>query len=124
MEKRSTGWKLLAASLLFTGVILTLQFTLHAGLPNWWAWFMVFPGIMAWALAHQVYQQEGYTPRVGGTFALGLPVVMVGLIFVLNLDWGRVWPLFIIMAGLMALLSPYRLFKDQEHQSPQYGRVK
>ncbi|GGJ43095.1 hypothetical protein [Deinococcus roseus] len=124
MEKSSEGWKLLTVGLIVTGVILTLVFTLQVGLPNWWAWFIVFPGIMGWSLAYQWYQKEGYTPRVGGTFALGLPVVLTGLIFVLNLDWGRVWPLYILMAGAMALLSPYTLLKGQASKTQQFKAVK
>ena len=35
----------------------------------------------------------------------GLFILAVALIFLLDLDWGDVWPIFIILAGLAALVT-------------------
>jgi hypothetical protein len=42
---------------------------------------------------------------VRGTLTGGLMLLLVTIIFLFNLDWGKVWPLFLIIIGLGALLT-------------------
>lgn len=39
-----------------------------------------------------------------GPFTGGLVLLTIGLIFLLDLEWGRVWPVFLILGGIGALL--------------------
>ncbi|GEM46483.1 hypothetical protein [Deinococcus cellulosilyticus] len=117
-RKQQEAWKLIGI-----GVLFFLIFGLGLRFDHWWALFILIPGAYQWFRAYEEYKSVGYTPGVGAKVAQGLPLVLVGSIFIFDLDWGRVWPLFIIMAGVIALLNPYKLKKDQEMQDVKYEKV-
>ncbi len=73
---------------------------------NWWAVFILIPALYNLNRAWQSYRQNGRL-TAGGRSALvgGLLILTVALIFLLNLDWGVVWPVFIIIIGLGLLLQ-------------------
>lgn len=118
MKKQREAWTVIAV-----GVILLLVFGLGLEFDHWWALFILVPGLYQALQAYQEYQRTGFSPVVGAKVASSLPLLLVGSIFVLDLDWGRVWPLFIIMGGVIALLNPYKLKKDEDFSEHKYERV-
>jgi hypothetical protein len=73
---------------------------------NWWAVFILIPALFSLNQAWQSYRSNGRLTS-GGRSSLvgGLLILTVALIFLLNLDWGVVWPVFIIIIGLGILLQ-------------------
>jgi hypothetical protein len=73
---------------------------------NWWAVFILIPALYNLNRAWQSYRRHGRLTS-GGRSSLvgGLLILTVALIFLFNLDWGIVWPVFIIIIGLGILLQ-------------------
>lgn len=105
-ERAGPGW-LPGAILIVVGLIFLARnfagFTLH----NWWALFILIPAIGSLASAWRLYQTAGrrMTAAVRGPLIGGLILLLVTAIFLFNLDWGKVWPAFIIVVGIGVLLS-------------------
>ncbi len=78
------------------------DFELH----NWWALFILIPAFGSLGKFMSDYRRAG---RIGGdargALISGLILLFVAAIFLFGLNWGTVWPVFIIIAGLGALLS-------------------
>jgi hypothetical protein len=72
---------------------------------NWWALFILLGTAGAWGSAWRIYQNNGHRVNgaVTGAFIGGLFPLAVALIFLLDMDWGRIWPVFLIIAGIAAL---------------------
>lgn len=72
----------------------------------WWSLFIIVPGLALLASGIRDYMRAGYLSNqarsqiMGGTMA-----TLVGAIFLLDLDWGKVWPLFLIVPGVFMLLG-------------------
>lgn len=93
-------------------ILLGVIFLLHnAGVlalaGNWWAVFILIPAVTTLATAWMQYQAGGrrLTPAVGGALVASAVLATVAVIFLLNLAWGTVWPVFLVIAGLAALLQ-------------------
>lgn len=73
---------------------------------NWWAVFILIPALFSLNRAWQSYRNH-HRLTAGGRSSLigGLLILTVALIFLLNLDWGVVWPVFIIIIGIGILLQ-------------------
>ncbi|HEX7369497.1 MAG TPA: hypothetical protein VF284_04345 [Rhodanobacteraceae bacterium] len=75
---------------------------------NWWALFILFAAFAPLTRAWEVYRARG---RMDSEVAYCLlsagAVVLVACMFLLNLDWGVWWPLFVILGGLYTLV-PHR----------------
>jgi hypothetical protein len=91
------------------GVIFLLQNIGLFYIGNWWALFILLGTAGAWGSAWHVYQNNGHlvTPGVTGSFMNGLFPLAVALIFLLDLNWGTVWPVFLIIAGLSVLARSF-----------------
>jgi len=84
-------------------VFLVMQFT-NIRLNNWWALFILIPVFAAWGRAFSIFRESGeITEEAIQAITGSLFPLFVALIFLFNMDWGRVWPVFIILAGLNAL---------------------
>ena len=98
-----------AVVLIGLGVIFLLQnFGLfHIG--NWWALFILLGTAGAWGSAWRIYQNNGrrVTPAVTGAFIGGLFPLAVALIFLFNMNWGTIWPIFLIIAGVAVLTRSF-----------------
>lgn len=88
------------------GVVFLLSNWTEFRLDNWWALFILIPVVAAWGNAYRAYQaaggwsQEARNSIVGSLFPL-----FIAVIFLFNLDWGRIWPGFLILAGIAALVG-------------------
>jgi hypothetical protein len=102
---RNNGW---VAGLIIIGVGLVFLVSNLTGfvLNNWWALFILIPGIVSFVNAWNSYREDGrWSKRARGGLIGGLIITLVAVIFLFNLDWGRVWPLFLILGGLAVLLG-------------------
>jgi|SRR5450432_1939068 hypothetical protein len=91
------------------GVIFLLQeFGLNIPfLNNWWALFILVPGLALLWRAYTGYQAAGRsTSEVNGQAFGGAVLVILASIFLFNLDIGKFWPLFLIVPGIFLLLNP------------------
>jgi len=87
------------------GVIFLLQNIGWFYIGNWWALFILLGTAGAWGSAWHIYQKNGQriTQAVIGNFIGGLFPLAIALIFLFNLDWSVIWPVFLIIAGLGVL---------------------
>jgi hypothetical protein len=72
---------------------------------NWWAIFIMVPGINFLISAYQRYQQDReFSDPVRRAGFRGILLVLVALTFFLNIDWGIMFSIFLIGGGLYLLL--------------------
>jgi hypothetical protein len=97
--------------ILLAGLFLLLQ-NFGMRLPvlhNWWALFILIPTVAVLSNAYRSYRAAGgqITYYVRNQIVGGLLILAVGLIFLLGLDWGRLWPVFLIVIGLGVMLNTF-----------------
>jgi hypothetical protein len=75
---------------------------------NWWALFLLLPGLGTLSAALGAYRRHGnlwdievLVPFLASLFFLGLT-----LAFLFDIAYGWLWPLFLIAAGLLILAAP------------------
>ena len=92
--------------LLLVGLILLLQ---NMGLvvpKNWWALFFLLPAIWFFIGAYDSYQDYGRLTRgTAAAFAIGILILVMTGILLLGIDFGLLWPIFLIVGGLILLGS-------------------
>ncbi len=73
---------------------------------NWWALFILIPALGSLVRVWQIYQTEGQlTAAARGPLIGGLVMLLITAIFLFNLNWGAMWPVFLIIAGISVLLA-------------------
>ena len=87
---------------------LLLNFT-DFRLDNWWALFILIPAFGSLGKARDEYRAAGHMNKaargaLGGALITGL----VAAAFLFNLDWGLIWPLFLIIVAVGALLGTWQ----------------
>ena len=81
-------------------------FHLNLGGWNWWALFILIPTAKLWGAAWASYRATGeWSVKAREQVVGGLFPMMVAVTFLLDLDWGVVWPQFVIVAGVLALVK-------------------
>jgi hypothetical protein len=105
---RSGAW-IPAVVLIGLGIIFLLQNFGLMRFGNWWAFFILLGTAGAWGSAWRIYQNNGQriTPAVTGAFIGGLFPLFVALVFLFNLNWGAIWPVFLILAGIAVLARSF-----------------
>lgn len=104
-DQRNNGW---VAGLIIIGLGLVFLVSNLTGfvLNNWWALFILIPGIMSFVNGWNSYREDGrWSKRARGGLIGGLIISLVAVIFLFNLDWSKVWPLFLILGGLAVLFG-------------------
>ncbi len=101
-KTRVTG----AVVLIGLGVLFLLaQFDVLDLSGNWWAIFIAFPAIAMLYNAYTGYTRAGtITDEVRKNVAGGAMVATVAIIAFTG-EWGRLWPLFLIVPGVLWLLG-------------------
>lgn len=95
-------------ALILLGGVFLLQNLGLAVLPaNWWALFILIPVVTTAATAWSLYRAAGghWTPAARGAAAGSAILAFVSAMFLFALDWGLLWPVFLILAGLAALAN-------------------
>lgn len=108
-EQRSAApWVAGLVLILLGGFFLLQNFGLLR-LNNWWALFILIPAIGSFATAWSIYQRSGWrlTSAVRGPLIGGLILSMVTAAFLFELDWGLIWPVFLILIGIGALVTAF-----------------
>ncbi len=90
--------------LIALGAIFLADEYLGFELRNWWALFILIPGLFTFERAY-AYYRAGNTTLATGPFIGGLVLVSLSAIFLLDLPIGRLWPIFLIIAGIGLLFS-------------------
>jgi hypothetical protein len=105
-HRRDRSWLVGLVLIAVGGVLLAQQF-IGLRLVNWWALFLLIPAFGAFESAVRRYRERGtaFSGSVTGSFITGLSLLAVTAIFLFGLDWGTIWPIFIILAGIGALLG-------------------
>ena len=104
-RRKNTAW-IGGAVLIVIGVVFLLQNISGIDLGNWWALFILIPALGSLATAWRIYQTHGrLTSAARGPLVGGFILLLVAAIFLFNLDWGKVWPLFLIIAGVGVLAT-------------------
>ena len=95
------GVVLIAIGVVFLFANLT-NFYLH----NWWALFILIPALKNFGAAWGSYQRHGrLTKSARGSVTGGLILSLIASAFLFDLDWGLIWPVFLIIGGISALFS-------------------
>ncbi|NLG97126.1 MAG: hypothetical protein GX491_07175 [Chloroflexi bacterium] len=99
------GW-IGGAILILIGVIFLARNLTGFSLENWWALFILIPAVGAFSRAYSIYQEHGrLTAEARGSMIGGFAMTMVAVIFLFNLNFGTLWPLFLILGGVTLLIN-------------------
>lgn len=72
---------------------------------NWWAIFIAIPAVAMLYNAYTAYNRDGrITAEVRKNLSGGVIVATVAFIAATN-QWGKLWPLFLIVPGVLLLLG-------------------
>ncbi len=100
-----TDW-LPGVILITVGVLFLFTNLTGFHLNNWWALFILIPAVKNFGSAWSSYQRHGrLTHSARGSLTGGLILSLVASAFLFSLDWGLVWPFFLIIGGISALFS-------------------
>ena len=102
------GW-IAGLILIVIGALYLLQdFGILPEFTNWWALFMLLPAVGTLSAALGGYRRNGghWTPEVTAPFLAGLLFLDITAVFLFNLNYDWLWPLFLIAAGLFLLAAP------------------
>lgn len=73
---------------------------------NWWAFFILVPGVVKVGKAFQHSRDNGrFADCSRAELTWGLILILVAFTFLFNWSWGLIWPVFLIIFGMGALLS-------------------
>lgn len=85
---------------------------------NWWALFILIPALWSFWRAWTLYGADhGVTRRVAGAVYGGLFPLLIAVIFLVNLDWGTLWPVFLIVLGIGGVFGLRAEDKDKDASS-------
>jgi hypothetical protein len=89
------------------GVVLLLSTSGTLKLGHWWALLILIPAVGSFVEAFLRFQHAGnrFTRQAAAGLSGGLFLAAVAVMFLLGLDWGRYWGIFIVLAGLSTILS-------------------
>lgn len=105
-RRRSRDGNWFGVLLIGIGAFLLLRNFLDWDFDNWWALFILWPAAAAFNQARRSYARHGrLTHAARGNVIGGMLMTTVALIFLLSLSWGTVWPVFLIIFGVGALIE-------------------
>lgn len=95
------------AVLIGLGIVFLMQnFGIYT-LENWWALFILIPAFSALGAAWTVYRNSGsqFTPAMIGSLVTGVILLLLSLSFLVGMNFGLIWPVFLILGGLSILFT-------------------
>lgn len=105
-----------ALTLIFVGVLFLLRNYAGWQIDNWWALFFLLPAAGSLWGAYWLWRTTGLGYAVAGPLITGLVLLTVAAIFLLDLEWAKIWPVFLVLGGLGALLPS--LFREKRKEWP------
>lgn len=106
--QRKAGGNLIPGIVLIViGGIFLLSNLTGLSINNWWALFILIPAFSNFQNAWRSYQRHGrLSHSARGSITGGLILTLVAATFLFDfLTWALVWPLFLVILGLSALLG-------------------
>lgn len=106
-SSKNSGW---VAGVILIAIGLVFLATNLGGfaLNNWWALFILIPAAFTFGNAFNDYKENGRLTKKGrGDLTGGLIMSLIGCTFLFSWDWGKIWPLFLIIGGISALLGSW-----------------
>jgi hypothetical protein len=117
-NNRTNRW-LGGAILIVIGLWFLVQNIAGVSWGNWWALFILLPAGWSFWRAWTLYQQDHQiTHCVANAVYGGLFAFAVAVIFLFNLNFGKLWPVFLIIAGVGAFFG---LRADNEEKTSSSG---
>ena len=107
---RLGGWAV-GAVVIIIGIVFLARnagwFGNNWGFHNWWALFILIPTFGSFGGAWRSYRANGgrLSGEVARAFMVGLLLLAVTIIFLLELDWGKVSPVLLVIVGIGLLLG-------------------
>ena len=100
-------WWIGGAVLVVLGAVFLLRNMTNFEFDNWWALFILIPAVAAFANAWRLYQRNDrrVTRQVLNTLMGGMAPLIIAVIFLFQLDWSKIWPVFLILAGVGMLVG-------------------
>ena len=93
-------------ALIVIGLIFLFANITDVRFDNWWAFFILIPAFSNLGQAVRNYQRNGRLTHSGrSALTGGLIISLVASVFLFNLDWGFIWPFFLIIGGMSALIG-------------------
>ncbi len=104
-----------AVALIVIGAIFLLRNYAGLEIGNWWALFFLIPAAGSFASAWSSWRSGMHPAAVTGQLVGGLILLTLAAIFLLELQWSKIWPVFLILFGIGALLPS--LLGRREHSA-------
>lgn len=94
--------------LITVGLIMLVTTMTDYTLNNWWALFILIPAFGSLGHAVSVYRTQGRLGSEGrGSIMGALVMFFVAAAFLFNMNWGTIWPYFLIVPGIGLLISAF-----------------
>jgi len=94
--------------LIIIGVLMLLSNFTGLNMGNWWALFILIPVFGSFGSAWRLYQVHGtMPPEVRGPLLGGVFLLFVFIMFFFGFNWTLFWPVFLILAGIGALVGVF-----------------
>ena len=95
--------------LILIGIVFIIRNVTGLLFNNWWALFILIPALGSLVTSYQMYERNDrrFTAASRGPLVGGVVLLAVTAVFLFNLDWGVVWPFFVILVGLGVLFSAF-----------------
>ncbi|CUS01975.2 membrane protein of unknown function [Candidatus Promineifilum breve] len=75
-------------------------------LNNWWAFFILIPAFGSLGNFMRAYKKDGrLSNEARGSLIGSLILFFITAVFIFGWSWGTIWPVFLIIGGIGALLS-------------------
>ena len=75
---------------------------------RWWALFIAFGAVWSFQLAWSRHRAGIPLARTAGLIASGLTILTIAVVLFLGASFGKVWPAFVIIAGIASILRTQR----------------
>ena len=118
MSRNAWSGAWLGVALIAIGLLFLVQNYFGYELRSWWPLLILIPAVVAFSSAWYALRNGDNVAAAAGSFTLGIVFTAVAAVFLLDLPWGRVWPIFIVIAGL-GMLLPGIWRRDRDRRSGQ-----
>ena len=94
--------------LIVLGLVFLLRTVANIDIGNWWALFILIPAVGSLVAAYRAWREAGNINFYAANgLVAGTIILLVAIIFLFQIDWSRIWPLFLIIIGIGALLGGF-----------------